>query len=998
VHLIIKLLLILLACVPATGWSADLHYILSVQVNTKNQNIIGTALLKGDVTKKIGLSVRNLNHLKVDGNPITPNADDSINLTVERTKGTLITYEARFPGEGTNFIDKDNVFLIEDWYPQPDVLVEYTLSVTLPKDFIATSEAEATTIQERGDTKTFNFQFKHPLDILHLAASTRYVLKKDVYKNIAIETYFFREDAQLADTYITHTREYLAMYEEMLTAYPYRRFAIVENIFPTGYSMPTYTLLGKRVVHLPFITKTSLGHEILHQWFGNSVYIDFAHGNWAEGITTYLADHHYAALEDKDIAYRKQIMVNFDAYVNSDNAMPVSDFLSRRNKAQSTIGYGKSAMLFHGLRKRYGDKTFFAALREFIQQNGFREASWHDIQRAFEKVTGEKLYSYFGHRLHRKDIPHLNVQDAELRAEQGKLKLKLTLLQKGEAYPLRIPITLYTGSGKGRRVVKVKASEERIDLTLDEPPINVVLDENYDLMRQLDTEEIPPVLAGIMGKQKLIAAISDGQRAVYQPIVDALGVKNITYASPEEVTPIQITENSFLIAGYDNTLVNMLFGKQAIPKDGVRLKVFYNPFKPTERILLLHVKNTAEVQAVRRKIPHYGKYSDLAFNEGKNTYKGIAETNNGIYVFTRPAPRVIAPDKLPTLYDILPELLDSRIIFVGEQHDKFAHHINQLQIIRKIHEAGHKIAVGMEMFQIPYQQTVDDYLAGQIDEYTFLLKSEYFNNWGYNYNLYKPIVDYLKQQNIPLITLNIDGRIARKVARNGIHSLTGEEKRRLPSEMDFSNERYRGDLDNVFTPHATRYDYRDFNYFLQAQTLRDESMAESAQRFLSNHSEFKLVILAGNGHISHKYGIPERLHRRNHEPFTVVVQDEEATYGIADYILLTTELKGIKSPRLGVTVEERDGALVVTGVTNNSPAEAVGLQKGDIIKQFAEKPIKSAADLKLALYYSEMGSTANVQLKRDDQTLHKEIELFGFERYSTFFPAQKHKGRQGKHN
>jgi aminopeptidase N len=129
----------------------------------------------------------------------------------------MISFEALFVDTETNFIDKDNVFLTEEWYPQPDLLAEYALSVTLPKDFIATSAVEEITVGEHAETKTYNFQFKHPLDTLHVAASTRYVLKKDSYNNIAIETYFFKEDARLADTYIDHTKIYLKMYETILT-------------------------------------------------------------------------------------------------------------------------------------------------------------------------------------------------------------------------------------------------------------------------------------------------------------------------------------------------------------------------------------------------------------------------------------------------------------------------------------------------------------------------------------------------------------------------------------------------------------------------------------------------------------------------------------------------------------------------------------------------------------------------------------------------------------
>ncbi len=971
-------ILVMILWLPAYGWSSDLRFELDVDVSVTERKITGTARLKADANKKVNLSVENLRKLKVDGIAVSDAGGKSISLTVQNDKETLISYEALFLDKKNNIIDPDNVFLTEGWYPRPDVLAEYALSVTLPKKFIATSEAESVIVRNHGETKTFKFQFNHPLDALHLAASTRYVLKKDLYNNIAIEAYFFKEDEKLADTYIAYTKKYLAMYEAMLTPYPYHRFAIVENILPTGNSMPTYTLLGNQVVRLPFIVKTSLGHEILHQWFGNSVYIDFAHGNWAEGITAYLADHHYAALEGDGAAYRKQIMVNYSAYVNPDNAMPVTDFYSRLDKAQSAIGYGKVAMIFHGLQNRYGDKLFYTALQEFIRQNSYREASWHDIQRAFEKVTGETLYAYFGQWLSGRDIPKISVEDSELRVDQGQLKLNFTVLQQDEVYPLRIPVTLYTDSGKMLQMVDVKDSVEPISLTLEEPPHTVVIDENYELMRELAPEEIPPVLASIMGKEKLTVVVSARQRDRYQPLVRGLGVKNVAYAKPDDVTFAQMSENSFLIAGYDNTFVDMLLGKQVIPKDDVRVKVFKNPYNTTERIALLHAKTKAAAKLVEPKLMHYGKYTDLAFREGKIIYKTISETINGINVLSMPATKALKPDKLATLNDIIPGLEACRIIYVGERHDKFSHHINQLLVIKKLHDAGYKLAVGMEMFQRPYQNVLNDYLAERIDERTFLQKSEYFTNWRYNYYLYKPIIDYLKQQDIPLVALNIKGDVSRKVAREGIKSLPGNKKKQLPGSMNFSNERYRVDLNEVFVLHTQQKELENFNYFFQAQTLWDEVMAESAHQFLINNPEHKLVILAGNGHVRRKYGIPERLYRRNNEPFVVVVQDEEMEEDIADYILLTTEMTGTEPPRLGVTVEEKEQGLTVTGVAHKGPAKKAGLQEGDVVMQVAGQPITSLADLKLALFYSEIGSRQKIEIKRGDKTLAKEIEFFQF--------------------
>ncbi|NIR14150.1 MAG: M1 family metallopeptidase, partial [Desulfobacterales bacterium] len=66
----------------------------------------------------------------------------------------------------------------------------------------------------------------------------------------------------MAARYLAYSKKYLEMYEEMLGPYPFQRFAVVENILPTGYGMPTFTLLGRQVLKLPFIPETSLGHEV----------------------------------------------------------------------------------------------------------------------------------------------------------------------------------------------------------------------------------------------------------------------------------------------------------------------------------------------------------------------------------------------------------------------------------------------------------------------------------------------------------------------------------------------------------------------------------------------------------------------------------------------------------------------------------------------------------------------------------------------------------------
>lgn len=494
-------------------------------------------------------------------------------------------------------------------------------------------------------------------------------------------------------------------------------------------------------------------------------------------------------------------------------------------------------------------------------------------------------------------------------------------------------------------------------------------------MRTLNTDERPPILADIMGSDGLFVAAATKHRATYKPIVDALKVKKAAWIDPEQVTFSRLKTATVLIAGFDNPLAGRLLGGREIPEDGIRLEVHKNPYAPEKRLLLMHAASKDESKATVRKLSHYGKYSVLAFKAGRNTRKTTGSAANGLAVLSRAQPLVLRPEQRETLADISTELQQNRVIFVGEQHDRLAHHLNQLQVIQALHTAGEKIGVGMEMFQAPYQPVIDAYLAGEINERTFLAQSEYYDRWRYDYHLYKPIIDFLKANQIPLVALNVSGDISRQTGRKGLDSLSPEQSRQVPGQLDFSDETYRKDLRQVFDQHGSEAGLDEFNYFYQAQTLWDEAMAAAAARWLADNPQRKLVVLAGNGHLRYKYGIPQRLYRRVAQPYTVIVQDEEIESGIADYVLFTSPIEGIKSPRLGIMVEDTADALVVKSAIEHGPAGKAGLAAGDVITALSGHPIKTLADLKIALFYTKFGDRIRIEVDRDGTLLEKEVEL-----------------------
>ena len=109
-------------------------------------------------------------------------------------------------------------------------------------------------------------------------------------------------------------------YSGLFPPYPFKKFAVVESFLPTGYGMPSFTLLGSAIIRLPFIPHTSLGHEFVHNWWGNSVFIDATLGNWAEALTSYTADHLYAEKRGKEeaVRYRKRLLGGYKSYAGSD--------------------------------------------------------------------------------------------------------------------------------------------------------------------------------------------------------------------------------------------------------------------------------------------------------------------------------------------------------------------------------------------------------------------------------------------------------------------------------------------------------------------------------------------------------------------------------------------------------------------------------------------------------------------------------------------------------
>lgn len=240
-----------------------------------------------------------------------------------------------------------------------------------------------------------------------------------------------------------------------------------------------------------------------------------------------------------------------------------------------------------------------------------------------------------------------------------------------------------------------------------------------------------------------------------------------------------------------------------------------------------------------------------------------------------------------SFHDMVEEVSSARAIFIGEQHDKPAHHKTQLDVIQALYEKGRPLAIGLEMFRKGDQDILDAWISGKMPERDFI--PIFLKNWGFDWHLYRDIFLYARAKKISLIGLNIPREITRKVGRTGFLSLTDEERAQLPPGITCElDQQYMDQLVEVF-----KFKGKDeslFVYFCEAQVLWDQAMAWYLTQYMDTHTDRTVVVLAGSIH-AWKYGIPKQRQRYTVEEQKVIVPDllgpqDMIQDDVADYLVL----------------------------------------------------------------------------------------------------------------
>lgn len=332
------------------------------------------------------------------------------------------------------------------------------------------------------------------------------------------------------------------------------------------------------------------------------------------------------------------------------------------------------------------------------------------------------------------------------------------------------------------------------------------------------------------------------------------------------------------------------------------------------------------------------------------------------------------------LDQIIPKIADKRVVYVGETHDRYSHHLVQLEIVRRLHQLNPDIAIGMEFFQQPFQPDLDAYITGETSQSEMLAATEWYQRWVYDFRLYQPLLDYARQNNIPVIALNVDRETVKRVSAVGLEGLTESERAAIPAVIDDSDPVYRERLREVFLQHGKSIG-RDFDRFVQVQLLWDESMAQRVADYLTENPARQLVVLAGSGHLMYGSGIPQRVQRHNPVADAILLPGDTIKIkpGIADFIIYPEPASLPKAARMGIMLGEAEQGVKVERVGAGSAGERAGLKPDDIIRKLDGSSVSNFSDIKIAMLEKSPGDRIRLEVLRQRMLWEDEHLVFEFE-------------------
>jgi aminopeptidase N len=482
------------------------------------------------------------------------------------------------PGEIHNklmaaHVGTEGIYLVSSggWHPLPyrgpdapaeGELASYRLAVEPVEGMKLVASA---TFDEQSSEQTGQWVWhsKYPLDSLALVGGPHQVKERQVDDVRLALHYSQPEDAESRQVIERHTdlfldaaESYLKRYQPLIGPYPFRQYTIVENFFSSGFAFPEFTLLNRRLFQMGprALMHGYLDHEMLHSWWGNSIYVDPADGDWCEALASFGANYYGYVLDGDEPGarkYRRNACSSF-SLLKPEEDKPLGTF-GQEEGAGRNIGYQKGAMVFQMLLREIGPDRFWATMRRLTADYTGKFVNWRTLQTLFEEQSNRKLGPFFEQWVRRSGAPHLSLGGAVWRQEAA--LLDVTIEQAKPPFDLPVPLrVVYADGTSSDEVVEMDAAAATASLSARSRPVSVMLDPDYQVFRELEPQEIVPTShTTLAGARLLVVKSGDDVSKFYQRVIDRfsdrMGAEHVTQRDVADLTTEEPLSKSVLVLG-----------------------------------------------------------------------------------------------------------------------------------------------------------------------------------------------------------------------------------------------------------------------------------------------------------------------------------------------------------------------------------------------------------------------------------------------------------------
>jgi len=552
-------------------------------------------------------------------------------------RGTVPVRGAQEAVELSSSSGSDGVYLpgYDAWIPQDEAgLIRYRMLVKVAPGQRAVATGKLISEQATNQQYQATFEVVHPSEAPSLFVGP-YQVTERLNQNLRLRTYFHAELTGLADVYLATADDYIQRYQASIGAYPYADFHIVSAPLPVGLGFPNLTYVGRQVIPLQFMRTRSLAHEVLHNWWGNGIRVDYASGNWAEGLTTYMAD--YALARDKGEAEARSMRVKWlrdFAALPAQRDQPLRDFRSKQHQASQVIGYNKLAFVFHMLANEIGQPVFTDGLRRFWNKHVYGRAGWEDLQAAFEQAAGRDLGWFFRQWLERSGAPRLSLGAHSVEQVAGGYRTRIEILQPVTGYRFKLPVLLATVDTNQRHEILISDTLTRVEFVTPTKPLYIHVDPGSDVFRRLRRDETPPILRDVTLNPSAITVIASTDAEFIEVARNlAIGLMDVEPRF-ETLSALQNADQPLLLITTGNVLAQQLsqLGLEQLPE---LPDIAHSAGAWTARrengapILVVTAENALELRSLLRPLPHYGGQSYVLFDAGHALGRGLWPLSRG---------------------------------------------------------------------------------------------------------------------------------------------------------------------------------------------------------------------------------------------------------------------------------------------------------------------------------------------------------------------------------